>query len=274
MLAVGLLASAKRACRAIAASRSKRNRGDCRFSRCLHLETEEPILPYMEQQALWSLGAGLTGTAKAEKLAECIRTPLSFQNCPSRRRAMAYPNKTTYFLGVSVSLAPVAGRSDYAANMGSTSYWGGSSPTSYSAGDALSEQEWLDKYQSGNMYNGIVYRRSEIPVAVVRDGLSNTYMIGEKYLMPDHYTTGHAGNDDQAMYVGHDQDVLRSTLWQPLQDRLGVSGYYTFGSAHSGAFNMAMCDGSVRPISYAIDSKTHLALGARADGQVIDQSGF
>ncbi len=44
MLAVGLLASANRACRAYAASRSEQNRGTCRFSRCLHLETEEPSI--------------------------------------------------------------------------------------------------------------------------------------------------------------------------------------------------------------------------------------
>ncbi len=232
------------------------------------------ILPYAEQQALWSLGTGLSGTEKASKLAQCVGTPLSFQNCPSRRRAVAYPNRTEYRLSVTTSLAPVAGRSDYAANMGSTNYWGGGSPGSYSAGDDLSEQQWLDTYQSKNAYNGVVYRRSEVTTAMVRDGLSNTYMVGEKYLMPEYYTTGTGGNDDQTMYVGHDQDVLRGSYWAPLQDRSGVLGSYTFGSAHSGAFNMAMCDGSVRPISYSINSQTHLALGARASGEVIDMSGF
>ncbi|MDY0166683.1 MAG: DUF1559 domain-containing protein [Thermoguttaceae bacterium] len=232
------------------------------------------ILPYMEQQALWSLGTGLSGTEKAEALAQCVTTPLSFQNCPTRRRSIAYPNKTAYRLSISTELAPVAGRSDYAANFGSTNYWGGSSPGSYNDADGLTEQKWLDDYQSGNTYNGIVYRRSEVTVAMVRDGLTNTYMVGEKYLMPDHYTTEQASNDDQAMYVGHDQDVLRGTYWIPMQDRPSVLGSYTFGSAHSGAFNMAMGDGSVRTISYAIDTSVHRALGNRASGEPIDQSRF
>ena len=76
------------------------------------------------------------------------------------------------------------------------------------------------------------------------------------------------------MCAGHDQDVLRGSYWVPLQDRSGVLGSCTFGSAHSGAFNMAMCDGSDRPISYSINSQTHLALGARASGEVIDLSGL
>ncbi len=229
------------------------------------------ILPFVEQQTLGAFGKGLSGTQKAAELAQCVETSLSFQNCPSRRDSVAYPNKTAYRLSVSAS---VAGRSDYAANMGSVGYWGGGSPGSYDAGDSLSEQQWIDSYQSGNKYNGVVYRRSKVTTAMISDGLTNTYMVGEKYLIPDHYETGSASNDDQAMYVGHDQDVLRSTYWVPLQDRAGVLGAYTFGSTHSGVFNMALCDGSVRAISFTIDSETHLWLGSRDGGEVVDQNSF
>ena len=228
------------------------------------------ILPFIEQESLWSLGAGLADSDKADRVAERLATPLSFCNCPTRRRAIAYPNVSGYYLCSSTS---VVARSDYAGNIGSIGYLGGSSPSSYSAADQLSEKEWIDSYQSGKEYDGISYRRSEVTAAMIRDGLSNTYMVGEKYLIPDHYATGEHP-DNQCMYSGLDQDGYCTTAIAPAQDRPSWLATALFGSAHSGAFNMAMCDGSVRPISYSIDPATHRVLGARASGEVVDQSRF
>ena len=45
---------------------------------------------------------------------------------------------------------------------------------------------------------------------------------------------------------------------------------YNFGSAHLAGFNMALCDGSVRTISYSIDLMTHIHLANRKDGNRID----
>ena len=47
-----------------------------------------------------------------------------------------------------------------------------------------------------------------------------------------------------------------------------------FGSAHAGGFNMSLCDGSVRSISYSIDAEVHRRLGDRKDGEAIDSSKF
>jgi hypothetical protein len=67
----------------------------------------------------------------------------------------------------------------------------------------------------------------------------------------------------------------------PAQDNpsMGMSGtsgsqapYFNFGSAHSSGFNMALCDRSVRMISYTIDPITHRYLGDRRDRQPIDTS--
>jgi prepilin-type processing-associated H-X9-DG protein len=45
-----------------------------------------------------------------------------------------------------------------------------------------------------------------------------------------------------------------------------------YWSMHTGGANFALCDGSVRFLSYEIDKKTFLALGSRHGGEVV--SGF
>jgi len=56
----------------------------------------------------------------------------------------------------------------------------------------------------------------------------------------------------------------------PLQDTPGVEQVYNFGSAHSTGANMALCDGSVRVISFTISGEIHRRLSNRKDGLTID----
>jgi hypothetical protein len=117
---------------------------------------------------------------------------------------------------------------------------------------------------------------------MITDGTTNTYLFGEKHHNPDLYLNGYAGNDDQSMYNGHDQDNLRSTYvvnvdgrldgWPPLQDRAGLSMTYSFGSVHPSGWHAVMCDGSVRSITYSVDAKVHRWMGNRQDGNAIDSN--
>ena len=59
---------------------------------------------------------------------------------------------------------------------------------------------------------------------------------------------------------------------KPLQDRVGFSNTWNFGGPHSGGFQAALCDGSVRSIGYHIDEVTHRRLANRKDKQVLDTS--
>ena len=43
-----------------------------------------------------------------------------------------------------------------------------------------------------------------------------------------------------------------------------------FGSAHPGGLSAALCDGSVRVISYTTDLTTYSYLGNRQDGEVVN----
>ena len=105
----------------------------------------------------------------------------------------------------------------------------------------------------------------------MRDGTTNTYLFGEKVMDADHYTTGRLPDDNESMYLGHNEDTIRWTSHNhfPRQDRPGdASGRGAFGSVHPGGFHMTMCDGSVRSVSYGIDRETHRRLGHRQDGLV------
>ncbi len=237
------------------------------------------ILPYLEQHALHQLGAGLTGEEKKAAIAQRLETPVPIFNCPSRRRAIAYPyiHGSVYFNAARPS---VIGRSDYAASGGDMvipSIWQG--PGSLSDGDGMSQEAW-DAQPGGTQDDstGVIFRRSEISPAHIHDGTSNTYLLGEKYLNPDHYFTGSSGGDDQGWDLGYDLDVIRwthaSAGYQPRRDRPSVSNTMNFGSAHAAHFHMAMCDGSVQRISYTIELEVHARLGHRSSKLPIPGDAF
>jgi hypothetical protein len=76
------------------------------------------------------------------------------------------------------------------------------------------------------------------------------YLIGEKYIDPNHYVDGESIGDNQGPYVGDDRD---STRWAdidlpPVQDTANADFVSSFGSAHPGRFFMAMCDGSIQGV--------------------------
>ena len=229
------------------------------------------ILPFIEQDNLWALGKGQSDAERRAAARVRIMTPLAIYNCPSRRRAITYPTERFKSYRMCDPPSSVA-RGDYAANMGNSAYTGGDSPGSYSQGDGMSDEQWNSQF--GTDYNGITYRRSVVTPAMVRDGLSNTYMVGERYINPDHYYTGEDPTDDQCVYSGHDRDVVRDTRNLPFRDRPGWGAQHVFGSAHPTTWNMVFGDGSIRALPYTIDATVHQRLGARNSGLPINMSGL
>lgn len=231
------------------------------------------ILPYIEQNSLHDLGSNQAAAAKKTFAATVCKTPIAMFNCPSRRAAVLYKNTWGGASGdhaFNADNVTEMARSDYAVNSGDGGAYNPEGPSSLSAGDS-SESYWgVNATAAG--HTGVGYTRSEISIAHVKDGMSNTYLVAEKYINADCYENGSDGADNTSMYQGQDWDVARWTQNAPLQDRPGVSALDSFGSTHSGSFNALLGDGSVRSIGYGIDLTTHRRLGNRKDGQPIDSS--
>ena len=231
------------------------------------------ILPFVEQQTVHNMASdGKPDEVTSEQLANAklmLETPIAMFNCPTRRAPEAYPNYFTYRTCPNADKSLQHARGDYAACAGDvvSLETSGSGPANLDAADSY---PWV----APSIYNGICFPRSTIRIADIRDGTTNTYLVGERYINPNHYTTGKDHGDDLSMYTGFQDDVGRSTAQQPFLDRRSYSANFYFGSAHVSGCNFVFCDGSVRMINYSIDADTHRYLGVRNDNQVIDATAF
>jgi prepilin-type N-terminal cleavage/methylation domain-containing protein/prepilin-type processing-associated H-X9-DG protein len=242
-------------------------------------------MSYAEQDNSYKLGQGMpfNSPARWQLISQRFSTPLPIYNCPSRRAGGPFENtgwgspfpyrETGYSL-----VTRMMARTDYVACGGDQAYGeinGG--PTSYAQADG-GTYNWFpgdhartDFTRPDGRYgpSGLIFRRSETRMAdVAQKGTSNQYLIGEKFLRKDKYQPGGGnlsdGGDNENMYTGYNNDVNRTTFYQPAQDHAppfrfpdqslnGTAETFRFGSAHPSGFNMMMADGSVHHISYRIN---------------------
>jgi prepilin-type N-terminal cleavage/methylation domain-containing protein/prepilin-type processing-associated H-X9-DG protein len=238
-------------------------------------------LAYVEHKDLRKLGTPIDPTKTvAQEMTDLVRTPVAVFNCPTRRTGGPYPaNGNTYYTADdknnTVTITPTEMvHCDYAANCGSNQNMDqvGPGPSSLSQGDQSSF--WSSgSYAQAGLLDGVIYQRSMVTPADISRGLSNVYLIGERYLSVTNYTTGNDLADNESMYVGFDNDLYRTSYYsgtppsvnQPAQD-LPSASYLIWGSAHNGGFYMSFCDGHVDFIDYGIDPVV-LSRGARRFAQ-------
>lgn len=124
-------------------------------------------------------------------------------------------------------------------------------------------------YAWGDGYNGVVVRNTQPTVgfAHITDGTSNVVFVGEKRL--DRYAMGTFQCDDNEGYAsGWDWDIIRWGNDPPQPDRRGFDQCEVlFGGLHPAGVNFALCDGSVRHVSFQIDQTTFQRACIRNDGQ-------
>jgi prepilin-type N-terminal cleavage/methylation domain-containing protein/prepilin-type processing-associated H-X9-DG protein len=235
------------------------------------------ILPYLEQNAVYDLP--LAGRSPRDVDRQIEETLLSIYNCPSRRPLVVN------YIGRAIM--------DYAsATPGDKEdFWQGGRPHMIDE-RAVSAVFFGMFTRTGTSINGTFGR--------VRDGLSNTFMVGEKRVRPEFYTRGD-WNDDRGWMDGWDVDTIRSSGVGPELDGdhttpartiLGIITAarvessptafhppvpppdmnrpldldYAFGSPHSAGLNAVFGDGSVRTINYSIDVMVFNSMGHRDDG--------
>jgi prepilin-type N-terminal cleavage/methylation domain-containing protein len=226
------------------------------------------ILPFLEEEELRRQGQRQAPPQKRTEILKVATTPVPVFHCPSRRSAFPYPvifGRNEFY---NINHPTVLARSDYAANAGDLApVLYGSGPRSLQQGDSA-EYRW-----PGEKPTGICFRRSQVRKVQTLDGLSKTYLVGEKSLNPKFYESGAARNDDQGLFVGYDRDTIRVTnrRWPPKQDSESDTNDQSFGSAHVGGFHVVLCDGEVRLIAYEIDPEIHRRLGNRADGMPLSE---
>lgn len=215
------------------------------------------IAPFMEQQNVWQMAS----------VVQIMKTQIPVVHCPSR-------------FGPRLNTIP-----EY-------SWVGWRAMTDYAGNGGLDETGAAESDYWGVLGNGLdapITRRPDatkggrgnsVRIADITDGSSCTLLAGEKCLnagMADQYQT----DDDSGWTDGWDWDNIRWGRYQPhadwdlsiaVKDNRELHG--AFGSAHNGYFNGALCDGSVRSISFSVSLEAFRRLSSRNDGLPIDGKEF
>jgi len=225
------------------------------------------VLDYLEEGELRRLGREQSPAEQRKALAQLTRTSLPILRCPSRAGPRLGPANPVVVPRDADWLAEVA-KTDYAVNEGDYITDTREGPLTLEEGDS-GQYPWRDTRKA----SGIAFQRSGVQPAMVRDGLTNTYMLGEKYVTRGNYHTNLDPGYDQSAYSGVDVDLNRWVTGPPKLDA-EEPDMRAFGSAHSSGCHFVFCDGSTRMIAYAIDAELHRRLGNRHDGLVVDRDQF
>lgn len=243
------------------------------------------ILPQLEKASLHDLGSNKVANGLDAAYQQRHQTPLTELSCPSRRPVSTWPVVRKYGTNpLPFGATNTASRTDYAINSGASLVFVFPGPKSLDEG---SDSQWwrLNGSATLNIYDttGVSHLRQGASTRDVEDGLSNTYLAGEKYVDTKFYFTGQSPGDATSPYAGYSFDTHRFVAdytsqgkllyYPPLRDtQHGPELHFPFarfGSAHPTSFEMAFCDASVRSVSYEISSEVHRKIGHRNDGAIV-----
>ncbi|MBR0192642.1 MAG: DUF1559 domain-containing protein [Thermoguttaceae bacterium] len=250
------------------------------------------LLPYLEQNAIFQLGStGVNTSITKKSSAERMNTAINAFICPSRRTAKLFTVANTTYNDSNFS-ATQGCKGDYAACYGTTTMAATNNAASYP------NKVSMIKNTASTLPTGIIYDVSETKMGEIRDGTTNTYLIGEKFVYSDKYEDAYNG-DQLVLYSGVVNSTANSnfrsagvyttftmsgstisasgTAYAPMQDKPSTgttttgTPYYAFGGPHAGSFAMGMADASVQQVSYSVDPAVHACLANRKDGMAVSK---
>lgn len=119
--------------------------------------------------------------------------------------------------------------------------------------------------------HGLLFRNSRITFADIDDGSSNTLLLGEHLLEPDHlgWISGTRATLRNTSRLEEPQMEGPRSPDEGVDNPLFVGG---FGSHHPGAMMGALGDGAVRAFSFHTSATVLHQLGHRADGELPEQT--
>jgi prepilin-type N-terminal cleavage/methylation domain-containing protein/prepilin-type processing-associated H-X9-DG protein len=118
-----------------------------------------------------------------------------------------------------------------------------------------------------DLQDGLFQRMAVLRSSHTVDGMTMTYMVGEKYVSAGNYQTGRDSGDKAVLFSGYSSSNIRWAFERPRPDAADEHPN-AFGSAHEDGFNMAYADGSVRTIGYDVDPALHKSMASRNDGSM------
>ncbi|RIK71199.1 MAG: hypothetical protein DCC67_20405 [Planctomycetota bacterium] len=257
------------------------------------------ILPYLEGQQVYEI----------KNVTQMERTAVPMYYCPSRRPPTRHPIDQTYLMDYAAAVPnrarqelatpaegdlffkKAANAHDYGGCMQSRcEFWGGKGDWPVHFADVNANNTANPRWVG---FHGVIVRSNlkvtgasrvktnfyqPISFEQITDGSSNTFVLGEKFLVPSRYYSGD-WHDDKGWADGWDPDTLRFTICEPQADR-EIQGReereagFRFGSAHTDIMNTAFADASVRSIRYDVDIELFNSLAHRSDGAAISLEAF
>lgn len=217
------------------------------------------LLPYIEQDTVYKLW-NINYLASAQVPA-AYQQQLSIYLCPARPMPV---------LSINDFKTPGGGLGDYAACFG-TGANGSNSNGAIIPTANMNSSTTVDA--SGKPIIKTPWR-GQLTLLAITDGTSNTFMFGEKHIRPNSLR---GKNEDRSLFGGQNNSIRRMAgidgadqrPLRPHWDQNGALANTSFGSRHTSVCLFALCDGSVRPVSFSVSLQTLTRLANRQDGQVL-----
>jgi hypothetical protein len=205
---------------------------------------------------------------------------VSIYFCPTRRTPAADPGVST--AGDLPDIAFRGSRSHYSGALGDYACSvGNDMGADYNAGGpggngAMVLATLPHLYEGNSSPPRLAPWKSQTQIATISDGLSNTLLVGEKYLKPGTFGINVPANlsanfGDGSIYNGDHPWVISRVagVASPLAHGIDDAFVSQFGSWHLGVCQFVMADGSVRALPVSINPTVLGFLSQRDDGRVI-----